>query len=288
MPSPGDLCLLQDFKAYMGGASSIDTTNDDLFEELITAASAFVARYLDRDLMSLGGQGLGTIASVGSDSGGAFVALESPLSTTPAAGTPVTDVVSGAKSQVGQPAGASSNAAARVYLVSTANFAAGDAIRFTYLQQYIETLDGTGKPWLWVRQWPIGAVVTVVDVTSGTALALDRIAFDSDIPRLVFRTPSSSSTPVPLVTASGLSSGTVFPRGIQNVQVTYAGGYASTPPDLAQATIETTLAWFKKRDRLGVAQQSVLGTRVSFVNDAEMLPETCVKLNPYRRTISGI
>ena len=286
MPVPGDLCLLQDLKLYMGGANPADTSNDNVLASLITATSAFIAAYLDRDLMSLGGQGMSAIASIGTDAGGAFVTLSAALPTIPPLATQMTDLASGATTAVIAPAGSITNSTGKVYLASTTSLSPGDPVAFAFLRTYAETYDGSGKPWQWVKQWPIGSLTSVIDLPSGQAYALTAIAADPELPRLVFKTSLGGSSAA-LVLLNGAMLGQVFSPGIQNLQITYTAGYLTPSADLAQAARELALLWFKNRDRLGVSGQGMLGTHVSFFNTSDLLPETSLKLNPYRRTMRG-
>jgi len=286
MPVPGDLCLLQDLKLYMGGANPADTGNDNVLASLITAASAFIAAYLDRDLMSLGGQGMSAIASIGTDAGGAFVTLSAALPAIPPPATQMTDLASAATTAVIAPAGAIANSTGKVYLAATTSLSAGDPVSFAFLRPYAETYDGGGKPWQWIKQWPIGSLTSVIDLPSGQAYALSAIAADPELPRLLFKTSLGGSSAA-LMLPSGAMLGQVFSPGIQNLQITYTAGYLTPPADLAQAARELALLWFKNRDRLGVSGQGMLGTHVSFFNTSDLLPETRLKLNPYRRTMRG-
>jgi len=286
MPVPGDLCLLQNLKAYMGGANPTDTSNDGVLASLITAASVFIATFLDRDLFTLGGQGMSAIASVGSDAGGAFVTLSAALPAVPPIATQMTDFASGATAAVIAPAGAMSNTSGKLYLASTASLSAGDPVDFAFQLTYTETYNGSGKPWQWVKQWPIGSLIAVTDLPSGQAYSLSAIVADPELPRLMFKTVLANSSFI-LVLPTGELLGQIFSCGIQNLQVTYTAGYLTPPPDLAQAALELALLWFKNRDRIAVSGQGMLGTHVNFFNTSDLLPETRIKLNNYRRTLRG-
>src|SRR5947209_7966210 len=125
MPIPGDLTLLSDLKSYMGGANPNDTSNDALLTNLVGAASVFIARYLDRDLMSLGGQGFSTIVSVGRDAGGAFISVSPELPVIPAAGTRVLDPVTSASAIAIAPSAGLVSSTGKIYLDANLSFAGG-------------------------------------------------------------------------------------------------------------------------------------------------------------------
>jgi len=286
MPVPGDLCLLQNLKSYMGGANPTDTTNDGILSGLITASSTFIAAFLDRDLFTLGGQGISAIASVGTDSGGGFVTLTAPLPGIPPIATQVTDFTSGVVTNVIAPAAAMSNTNSKLYLASTTSLSAGDPVDFAFQLTYSETYNGSGKAWQWVKQWPIGSLNAVTDLPSGQPYSLTAIVADPELPRLLFKTVLANSSFI-LVLPTGELLGQIFSCGIQNLQVVYTAGYLAPPPDLSQAALELAVLWFKDRDRTAVSAQGMLGTHVSFFNTSDMLPETRLKLNNYRRTLRG-
>ena len=286
MPVPGDLCLLQNLKAYMGGANSTDTSNDGVLASLITAASVFIAAFLDRDLFTLGGQGMSALASVGADAGGAYITLSAALPAVPPIATVMTDFASGVTTTVIAPAGGMLNTSSKLYLASTTSLSAGDPVDFAFQLTYAETYNGSGKAWQWVKQWPIGSLIAVTDLPSGQAYSLAAIVADPELPRLMYKTVLANSSFI-LILPTGELLGQVFSCGIQNLQVTYTAGYLTPPPDLSQAALEVALLWFKDRDRIAVSGQGMLGTHVNFFNTSDLLPETRIKLNNYRRTLRG-
>jgi hypothetical protein len=286
MPLPGDLCILQALKLYMGGASPVDAGNDSLLGSLITAASAFIARYLDRDLLSLGGQGLSAIAAMGSDSGGSFVALAAQLPVVSPAGASVIDLTSGALTTIVTPTNAMTNSLSRLYLSSNVSLAVGDPVSVAFINTYVETYDGSGKRWQWVRQWPISKLIAVTDLTSGFAYPLNMISADAELPRISFVTPAPGST-TQIVFPNGSILGQIFNRGSQNLQVSYSAGYPTAPADLAQAACELALLWFRNRDRIGVSSEAILGSHVNFLSTSDLLPQTKMKLDLYKRTMRG-
>jgi hypothetical protein len=286
MPIPGDLCLLQNLKRYMGGASPVDASHDEVLSNLISAVSAAIARYLDRDLMSLGGQGLSSVVSVGSDAGGAYVNLAAPLSAVPPLASSLSDLTSGFSAVTTQPAAGFSSTTDKLYVSATTGVASGDAVACGFLTTYAETHNGSGKPWQWVRQWPIAAIVSAVDLPSNEAYPLGLLQADQELPRVAFKTPGLQTASA-LLAGNGAMAGGIFNPGIQNLQITYTAGYLTTPPDLSQAACELAFLWFRNRERIGVSAQGMLGTHVSFFNSSDLLPETRLKLNAYRRTIRG-
>src|SRR5438105_9234568 len=53
--------------------------------------------------------------------------------------------------------------------------------------------------------------------------------------------------------------GYVFTRRPQNVIVTYTAGYATTPPDIAQAAVELVCQRYRERSRIGEVSQAMGG-----------------------------
>ncbi len=107
--------------------------------------------------------------------------LGATLPALPPIGTQLTDLTSGAVSSVVAPAAGIANTASKLYVAVTTSFGAGDPVSFAFLQTYVETYDGSGKPWQWVRQWPIGSLSSVIDLPSGQPYALTAIAADPEL-----------------------------------------------------------------------------------------------------------
>lgn len=59
-----------------------------------------------------------------------------------------------------------------------------------------------------------------------------------------------------------------FPKGIQNVVITYSAGYASTPLDVEQAVIDIIGDLMKYMQRIGKTSQGIEGQTTAFVNTA--------------------
>jgi len=84
--------------------------------------------------------------------------------------------------------------------------------------------------------------------------------------------PAKSTDPTQMLSSNGylISDkyislfGHAFNRGLDNVQITYRGGYNSTPPDLEQACIEAVGWAYKELDRLGHVSKSLSGETVQF------------------------
>jgi hypothetical protein len=76
--------------------------------------------------------------------------------------------------------------------------------------------------------------------------------------------------------------GFVFTRRAQNVAVTYTAGYATVPPDIAQACIELVCQRYRERSRIGEAAKALSsGETVRFL-PKDMSDSVKTALSPYR------
>ncbi|HYM73582.1 MAG TPA: hypothetical protein VET89_11415 [Stellaceae bacterium] len=76
--------------------------------------------------------------------------------------------------------------------------------------------------------------------------------------------------------------GYVFTRRAQNVVVTYTAGYASVPPDIAQACTELVCQRYRERTRIGeVSKALVSGETVAF-SQKDMSDDVKTLLGQYR------
>ena len=76
--------------------------------------------------------------------------------------------------------------------------------------------------------------------------------------------------------------GYVFTRRAQNVAVTYTAGYASVPPDIAQACIELVAQRYRERTRIGEVSKALMsGETVTFAQK-DMSDDVKTLLAQYR------
>lgn len=74
-----------------------------------------------------------------------------------------------------------------------------------------------------------------------------------------------------------------FTKGVQNVAISYTAGFATVPPDVAQACIELVAAKFAKRERID-KQSETLGTQQTIsYSMADMPASVKTALKPYVR-----
>ncbi|MGH6989729.1 MAG: hypothetical protein ACREFD_14685 [Stellaceae bacterium] len=135
-------------------------------------------------------------------------------------------------------------------------------------QSYSEIRDGDGGRKLAFANTPVSAVAS---------LSIDGIAIgpapDALSPGFVF-----SPTMLYL-------QGWRFTPGFQNVRVSYAAGYAATPPELEQACIELIVLRYKERDRIGQVSKNLAGEVVAFTQK-DMPPDVQTLIGQYRRNFT--
>ncbi len=76
--------------------------------------------------------------------------------------------------------------------------------------------------------------------------------------------------------------GYVFTRRAQNVILTYTAGYATTPPDIAQACIELVSQRYAERTRIGEISGSVSGSETVSYSQKDMSDDVKTLLSQYR------
>lgn len=135
-----------------------------------------------------------------------------------------------------------------------------------------ETRSGTGGRIMFVRQPPIISVSSVY--VNGNSI------------------PAKSSNVADYLNSNGYSFSDdyislfsyVFDRGLDNVVISYQGGFNSVPYDLEQACIEATSWAYRELDRLGHKSKSLAGETVVFETAA--LSERAQRaLERYRKVI---
>jgi hypothetical protein len=135
------------------------------------------------------------------------------------------------------------------------------------VSDWIEVRDGTGGQRLAFANFPVSAVL---------GLSIDGLAIPP--------APGGGGFGAGYVfspTELALR-GYVFTRRAQNVIVTYTAGYASVPPDIAQACIELVCQRYRERARIGeVSKALISGETVTFAQK-DMSPDVATLLMQYR------
>lgn len=135
---------------------------------------------------------------------------------------------------------------------------------------YQEIRDGTGGRQLQFACFPVSAVLS---------LTIDGFA-------IPFAPPAAPNTgPVAgyVFSATQLSlRGYRFRRGAQNIVFSYTAGYASTPPEIAQACIELVALRYRERARIGEMSKSVGGGETVSYSQKDMSASIATLLQQYR------
>lgn len=171
------------------------------------------------------------------------------------------------KAWLGLPAAAGDSDALIAQLITAASgFVTGYLGRDLVPTDYSEIYDGTGAPWMMLRQAPITAVrsvsfcgrvlTTQVDPVSGAA----GFFFDGRRLSLV---------------------GECFPFR-RPVAVDYTAGYAAIPAAIAQAVSELAGEAFKRRDHIGQSSKTLGGQETVAFSSADMNAAIKTALSSYR------
>src|SRR5579863_1128812 len=76
--------------------------------------------------------------------------------------------------------------------------------------------------------------------------------------------------------------GYVFTRRLQNVVVTYTAGYATVPPDVAQACIELVAERYRERSRIGEVSKALMSGETVTFSQKDMSDAVKTWLQQYR------
>ncbi len=137
---------------------------------------------------------------------------------------------------------------------------------------FTETYNGTGSQDLLLRNYPVQSVSGVsifgypIHQTTSSNGYVTGWNFDQDGVHLTNRT---------------------FPKGFQNIYVTYRAGYDTIPYDINRSVAEYVAIIFQKRSRIGEVSQSIpeVGT-VSYINDRDGVPASIINVwDKYTRTL---
>ena len=129
---------------------------------------------------------------------------------------------------------------------------------------YFEVRDGTGGDRLQFACFPVTAVLSLTIDGRGVPVA-----------------PSATATGYSFSPTQLSVRGYRFNRGAQNVAVAYTAGYASTPPDVAQACIELVSLRYRERTRIGEVSRSLGGAETVAYAQKDMSDATKTLLQQY-------
>ena len=133
---------------------------------------------------------------------------------------------------------------------------------------YTETRDGTGTDSLVLSNRPVTAVASVAVFNQAVLPSPDGIqtgfVFDGWKVYMI---------------------GDVFPRGRQNIDVTYTGGFATVPFDLAQACIEQAAYQYRAKSHIGQTGTGMGPEHISF-SSADFTPGTKTVMQQYKTVVA--
>ena len=150
--------------------------------------------------------------------------------------------------------------------------------RLLKLRAYEETYDGTGTPFLMLRQFPIVALTEVkIDALRqfGVSTAVDLLSV----------VVSKEEGKIGLAAAGvPISWSATFPLGTRIVKVKYTAGFASIPADLELAAIKVAAMDFARAREGGdgIISESISGRSVTWKDGVP--EEVAEMLLPYRRS----
>jgi hypothetical protein len=133
------------------------------------------------------------------------------------------------------------------------------------LADYIEVRDGTGGHRLQFGCFPVMTV---------QSLTVDG--------QTVPRSASSSSAGYSFSTSQLSIRGYKFSYGAQNVVIAYTAGYATTPPDIAQACVELVALRYRERTRIGEISKSLGGLETVSYSQKDLSDPIKTLLQQYR------
>ena len=133
--------------------------------------------------------------------------------------------------------------------------------RSVSLANYVENHNGNGAQVMMLDNYPISSV---------NALTVDGITIPPRPPLGAnyggAYTFNGSPGGYVFDDDSIMISGGCFTRGMQNVTVSYTAGYATTPPFIEQAAIDTIGDFFRYIDRIGKTSQAIETQSTQFTN----------------------
>lgn len=135
---------------------------------------------------------------------------------------------------------------------------------------YLEVRDGTGGQRLQFACFPVCAVLS---------LSIDGIA----IPPAPLPLPSTGLTAGYVFSPTQLAvRGYYFTRRAQNIVFSYTAGYASAPPEIAQACIEFVALRYRERMRVGESSKAIGGGETVSYSQKDMSAPISTLLQQYR------
>lgn len=156
------------------------------------------------------------------------------------------------------------------------------------LQSLITAASGTIQSYLG-RDLLVGARLETRNGLGGTALVVAHrplVSVESLQVDQITIPPASGAAGGYLFsdTTIRLTGGWRFGAGVGNVRIAYTAGYATVPPEIAQACTELVALKYKEREHLGVSGKSLAGEHISFT-PATLTPAIRAAIDGYRQVV---
>lgn len=266
MGAPGDLTTLATVKAWR--SPPISTTADDAqIARIITAASGFILRSLQRTLVSQ------SYTETRNGSGGrALMLRQAPV--TALASLSVDGVAISAAADTLSPGYALDGEKGLVYLRGYAFYRGVQNVAVGYSAGYLVSGEAQDVPASAPYQLGCAALAQLWAADVGVAYAGGAAL----VPLAQGATPAAGQY-VPPAAPDGF-----YGFAPADVGKAVAVSYSNTPRDLEQACIELVLQRINERARIGEAAKTLAGEVVSFVQK-DMSASVASALQPYRRVV---
>jgi hypothetical protein len=135
------------------------------------------------------------------------------------------------------------------------------------VSDWIEIRDGNGGQRLAFANFPVSAVLSL----SIDGIAIPPAPADGGFGAGYVFSPTELAL-----------RGYLFTRRAQNVIVSYTAGYATTPPEIAQACIELVCQRYRERTRIGEVSRALVGRESVGFSQADMSEDVKLLLAQYR------
>jgi hypothetical protein len=134
-------------------------------------------------------------------------------------------------------------------------------------QSYDVIRDGNGSNILMFVNYP---------VTGVTSLTVDGLTVPAR--------PAPGQNGYVFTTTKMTLVGSVFNKGVQNIELVYTAGFATIPTEIEQAVIEWIADRYVSRDRISINSKSLAGETISYAQND--IPDPVVQiLIPYKKVV---
>lgn len=140
--------------------------------------------------------------------------------------------------------------------------------RNIFTASYTEVRDGTGTPTVMLRNFPVTAVASV-SLVGPSAVPVPP-------PQLLTFGVDYTFTRYAIKRYAGR-----WPKGVQNIAVSYTAGYASAPADLTHAASKVAALRYRELERLGQKSKVIDQENITF-DLSEFAPDVMAIVERYR------